>query len=70
MTEAFFVAQSPNLFWPADLAWCVATEIDLPCTYVGGSAALVEEVLAHPAFEAWPADPSDPVSYDSDDVNR
>lgn len=67
---AFFVPQSPNLFWPADLAWCVATEIDLPYTYVGGSAALVEDVLAHPALEAWPAEPSDPVSYDSDDVNR
>jgi len=28
--------QTPNLWWPADRAWCVATEIDLPWTYVAG----------------------------------
>jgi hypothetical protein len=26
----------PNPWWPEDRAWCVATEIDLPYTYVGG----------------------------------
>jgi hypothetical protein len=29
-----FVPQSPNLFWPDDHAWCVASEIDLFCTPV------------------------------------
>ncbi|MGH8301512.1 MAG: hypothetical protein ACRET5_08615, partial [Steroidobacteraceae bacterium] len=28
--------QSPNLFWPDDRAWCVATEIDFDSTLVGG----------------------------------
>ena len=34
--------QSPNLWWPQDRAWCVATEIDLCWTYVGGSRALAD----------------------------
>jgi hypothetical protein len=50
---------SPNLWWPDDRAWCVATEIDLPWTYVGGSAALISDVLAEPRLEAQPASPDD-----------
>ena len=50
---------SPNLWWPDDRAWCVATEIDLAWTYVGGSAALISDVLASPRLEAQPASPND-----------
>ena len=50
---------SPNLWWPDDRAWCVATEIDLAWTYVGGSAALISDVLANPRLEAQPASPND-----------
>jgi hypothetical protein len=50
---------SPNLWWPDDRAWCVATEIDLAWTYVGGSRALVNDVLAHPGVETQPAAPDD-----------
>ncbi len=50
---------SPNLWWPDDRAWCVATEIDLAWTYVGGQAALVSDVLANPRLEAQPASPDD-----------
>ena len=38
---------------------CVATEIDLAWTYVGGSAALISDVLANPRLEAQPASPND-----------
>lgn len=38
--------QSPNLWWPNDHAWCVATDIDLQDTHVGGTEALVETLLA------------------------
>src|SRR4051812_25653228 len=62
--------QSPNLFWPDDRAWCVATEIDLDSTYFGGTAALVAEVLADERLEAVPVEVTDPVWADSDDVNR
>ncbi|WP_412736579.1 hypothetical protein [Krasilnikovia sp. MM14-A1259] len=32
----WFVPQSPNLLWPADRAWYVASEIDFDSTLVGG----------------------------------
>jgi hypothetical protein len=50
---------SPNLWWPNDRAWCVATEIDLAWTYVGGAVALINDVLASPRLEAQLASPDD-----------
>jgi hypothetical protein len=41
----FPARQSPNLWWPADHAWCVATDIDLDATYVGGTGELVTELI-------------------------
>jgi hypothetical protein len=55
--------QTPSLWWPADRAWCVASEVDLLWTYVGGSVALVEELLAYPAVEALPASPGQQHSW-------
>ncbi len=52
--EWSFFYRSPNIWWPEDRAWCVATEIDDLETYVGGSAACIERVLAHPDLEALP----------------
>ena len=49
---------SPNLWWPDDRAWCVATEIDLAWTYVGGPASMISDVLANPRLEAQPASPA------------
>lgn len=43
---------SPNLMWPADRAWFVATEIDLPWTGVGGSAELITALCAAPGLDA------------------
>jgi hypothetical protein len=62
--------QSPNLFWPDDRAWCVATEIDLDSSYLGGSAALVRDLLADGRLEAVPASVADPVWANSDHINR
>jgi hypothetical protein len=58
--------QCPNLWWPADRAWCVASEIDLPWTYVGGPRGLIDAVLADDRIEALPAAPDDPVSHVED----
>jgi hypothetical protein len=69
MAGGFFVPQSPNLFWPDDHAWCVASEIDLFCTLVGGSYALAESLLGDRDLEAWPVFAADPISADSDDEN-
>ncbi|RBY97164.1 hypothetical protein DQ237_06200 [Blastococcus sp. TF02-8] len=61
--------QSANLWWPADRAWVVATDIDLMSTYVGGSEACVAELLAAPGLEVVPADPGDRVGHADDPVN-
>jgi len=69
LTPNDFVPQSPNLFWPQDHAWCVASEIDLFCTLVAGSEALAETLIADPRFEALPVSPDDPITYNSDQIN-
>jgi len=42
---------SPNLSWPDDHAWFVTTEIEGSWTGVGGSEALIEDLLAEPRLE-------------------
>ncbi|WP_063023530.1 hypothetical protein [Nocardia niwae] len=54
---------SPNLIWPADQAWFVATEIDLPWTGVAGSAALIEALRADAALDTEEVQPSSDLSY-------
>jgi hypothetical protein len=48
-------AEVAQASWPDDRAWCVAAEIDLAWTYVGGSVTLINDVLASPRLEAQPA---------------
>lgn len=44
--------QSPNMWWPADRAWFVATEIDYPWTYVGGTTEMIQQILDDDRIEA------------------
>jgi len=60
---------SPNLLWPADLAWCVATEIDCDSTLVGGSRALVDAICADDALEAFEVTEDDDLTWTGDTVN-
>jgi hypothetical protein len=53
--------RSPNLWWPEDRRWCVASEIDLPVTYVGGPASLAEALLRDTRLEALAVTAGDPV---------
>jgi hypothetical protein len=53
-------AEGPSVFWPTDHAWCVSTDVDLSWTYVGGTRALVDALLASEGVEAVPAETSDP----------
>ena len=64
--SAQFGGQSPNLQWPADRRWCVATEIDLAWTYVGGSAGIIEDLLANQHLGSWPARSIDRFDHESD----
>jgi hypothetical protein len=61
--------QSPNLWWPDDRAWCVATEIDLPETYVGGSEACIERILADDQLEAMKTRVDARVDVNADSLN-
>lgn len=58
-----------NLWWPDDHAWCVATEVDLNSTYVGGSSACIADLLDLPGLEVLHASPSDGITVSSDTVN-
>lgn len=61
--------QTPNVWWPHDRAWFVATEIDLETTYVGGTRACIAELTGHPGLEAVEVDPADGITWASDQVN-
>lgn len=50
-----------SLWWPADRAWLVATDIDGYLTYVGGSRAAVDAVLTAPDLDAVAVQPSTPL---------
>jgi hypothetical protein len=65
-----FRPQSPNIFWPADRRWCVASEIDFDCMLVGGSARLIEAILNTPELDAWPVGPDDSLASDADKLNQ
>jgi hypothetical protein len=69
LTPEWCERQSPNLFWPADRSWCVATEIDLDSTLVGGTAQLVAELIAHERLEAFRVQPEDSLQHDADRLN-
>lgn len=69
VTEWFW-PQSPNLFWPADRTWCVASEIDFDSTLVGGSVRLIDAILHTPELDAWTVTADDSLAYDADEINR
>ncbi len=60
---------SPNLWWPEDRAWFVATEIDYAWTYVGGSERLISSLLLADGLEAFPVRLTDDPFVDGDTVN-
>lgn len=62
--------QNPSAWWPADRAWVTSTDIDLDSTLVGGSRALLDDLLADDRLEVlpWPVDGS--LWEGADTVNR
>jgi hypothetical protein len=61
--------QSPSLWWPQDRAWCVATDVDLKSTYIGGSVSALRHVEALPGIEAWAVAPDRGIDWLSDTLN-
>lgn len=62
-------SRTPSLLWPDDRAWCVATDVDLDSTLVGGPRALVDAVLADETLEAFEVDVDDSLGAFADEVN-
>jgi hypothetical protein len=61
--------QSPNPFWPADRAWCVASEIDFDSTLVAGTTQQVQAILGSSALDSWPINPEESLRCDADLAN-
>ena len=61
--------ESPSLWWPDDRSWCVATDIDLMSTYIGGSAGCIETLLGDQRLEAYPVTVDQTVHWRSDTIN-
>jgi len=59
----------PNLIWPADHSWLVASEVDFDSTLVGGSAALIEVIVASSALEARQVEPVTSLAEGADKIN-
>jgi hypothetical protein len=60
---------SASLWWPDDRSWCVATDIDLMSTYVGGSAGCIEAVLGDDRLELFAVSIDQTVDWRSDKLN-
>lgn len=58
VTADSFRPQSPNLMWPNDHAWCLASEIDFDTTLVGGSRQLISDLTASPRLEVLAISPT------------
>jgi hypothetical protein len=63
------VRESPNLIWPDDHSWLMASEVDFDSTLVGGSASLIEAIIDSPNLEAWAVEPADSLACDADKIN-
>jgi hypothetical protein len=61
---------TPQMLWPEDRSWVLATEIDWDFTIVAGSRGLIDGVLEDPRFEAFAIADSDDLTWSSDAVNR
>jgi hypothetical protein len=59
----------PNLWWPDDRAWFVASEIDLVSTYVAGPAAAIKALLHDHLMEVVPSSITDGITAGADRVN-
>ncbi len=70
VSEDWFLPRSPNLFWPEDRGWCVASEIDFDSTLIAGPETLIDAIVQSDELEAWPITPHDSLSFDGDTINE
>jgi hypothetical protein len=61
--------QSASLWWPDDRAWCVATDVDLMTTYIGGSEPLIDSLVNAEDLEVMRVGVDQRVTWDTDKLN-
>jgi hypothetical protein len=61
--------RAPNLIWPADRSWLVASEVDFDSTLIGGSRDLIDAIVSSPVLEAWEVEPDTSLAIDADKIN-
>jgi hypothetical protein len=59
----------PNFWWPDDRAWCMGTDTDFYWSYLAGSRACIDEVLAAPIMDAVETKPENPARSEMDVAN-
>jgi hypothetical protein len=69
LMEVWERRDAPNLIWPADHSWFVASEVDFDSTLVGGSAELIKAIVESSELEAWQVAPTDSLAADADEIN-
>jgi len=52
---------TPNIWFPEDRAWCVASEIDLVVTYVAGTPEAIGDLRSDAAFRTIAVTPTEPL---------
>lgn len=62
--------EPPQLLWPEDHAWVLATEIDWDSTIVAGSQPLIESILTDDRFEVYQVTEDSDLSWNGDTINR
>ncbi|WEG13276.1 hypothetical protein PU629_02615 [Pullulanibacillus sp. KACC 23026] len=61
--------EPPEYWFPEDKAWCVATDMDIFWTYVGGSYECVDSILHSRQLESVPAKLRSGLTVESDRIN-
>jgi len=64
-----FCHLTPALLWPCDHSWCVASEVDLDSTLIGGTRALIDAILADSELESFAVHTHESLAWDGDSVN-
>ena len=68
--DAFLeVGGSPSLWWPQDRAWCVASDVDLTSTFVGGTEECIAHLVGHLDLEALPIGLDVRIDVEGDTIN-
>jgi hypothetical protein len=56
--------RNPDIVWPADQSWVIATDVDFWALYVGGTAEFLREVKAAVPTSAFDVDSSEFLAYE------